>query len=398
MIETYLSPQNRAFRDEVRAFIRTHLPADLALRQRSREQLSKEDITRWHQILHAHGWGAPSWPVEYGGTGWNPLQCYIFEDECAMADAPPLSPFGLSMVGPVIYTFGSAAQKARFLPPIVAMTEHWCQGYSEPGAGSDLAALSTRAELDGAHYVVNGSKIWTSEAHGADWIFCLVRTDGKAKQQRGISFLLIDMKTPGITVRPIITINGGHFLNEVFFDAVRVPRENLIGEENAGWTYAKFLLGHERTAIADVSRTKRRMQLLREIATTTQRAGQPLIADPHFAYRLAGAQIELDALELTNLRLLFEHANGVDQMATASMLKLRGSEVLQLVTELTIEALGPIAMAYETADDGYTHTTPDAPDIAQGRMDAYLFRRAATIYGGTSETQRNILAKLILQS
>jgi alkylation response protein AidB-like acyl-CoA dehydrogenase len=394
ILDAYLAPRDRAFREEVRAFLREHLPPRLARQQRSHSHLPREDVVAWHQILNRHGWGAPSWPREYGGTDWTPLQRYLFEDECALADAPALSLFGISMVGPVIYTFGTAAQKERFLPPIVAMTEHWCQGYSEPGAGSDLAGLRTRAEADGDDYVVTGSKIWTSDAHKADWMFCLVRTDAHAKQQKGISFLLIDMRTPGITVRPIISIDGGHTLNEVFFDNVRVPRENLVGEENSGWTYAKFLLGHERSATPEISRTKRRMVLLREIAATMQSGGRPLAQDPHFALRLAGAQVELDALELTNLRLLLGEEGGGDVMASASMMKLRGSEVMQLVTELTLDALGPGAMPYEEAGDGSSQT-PGAPDCALGRVEDYLLRRAATIYAGSSETQRNILAKLI---
>ena len=394
MIDAYLSPADRAFRQEVRAFLREHLPSRLARQQRSHSHLPKEDVVAWHQILHRHGWGAPSWPKAYGGTGWTPVQRFIFEDECALADAPLLSMFGINMVGPVIYTFGTEAQKQRFLPSIVAMTEHWCQGYSEPGAGSDLAGLRTRAELDGDHYVVNGSKIWTSDAHKADWMFCLVRTDPQAKQQRGISFLLIDMKTPGITVRPIISIDGGHTLNEVFLDNVRVPCANLVGEENKGWTYAKFLLGHERSATPEVSRTKRRMVLLRELAATQQSNGRPLAEDAHFAMRLAGAQVELDALELTNLRLLLDDAYEGDGMAAASMMKLRGSEVMQLVTELTLDAMGPGVMPYEAAGDGSSQT-PGAPDAALGRVEDYFLRRAATIYAGSSETQRNILAKLV---
>jgi alkylation response protein AidB-like acyl-CoA dehydrogenase len=394
MIDAYLSPDDRAFRQEVKSFLREHLPRRLARQQRSHSHLPKEDVVAWHQILHRHGWGAPSWPKAHGGTGWTPVQRFIFEDECALADAPLLSMFGINMVGPVIYTFGTEAQKQRFLPSIVAMTEHWCQGYSEPGAGSDLAGLRTRAELDGDHYVVNGSKIWTSDAHKADWMFCLVRTDPQAKQQRGISFLLIDMTTPGITVRPIISIDGGHTLNEVFFDGVRVPCANLVGEENKGWTYAKFLLGHERSATPEVSRTKRRMVLLRELAATQQCNGRPLADEAHFALRLAGAQVELDALELTNLRLLLDDAYEGDGMAAASMMKLRGSEVMQLVTELTLDAMGPGVMPYEAAGDGSSQT-PGAPDAALGRVEDYFLRRAATIYAGSSETQRNILAKLV---
>ena len=393
MIDPYLLPADRAFRQEVREFLRVNLPPELARTQRRSPHLPKSAEIAWHAILHAHGWGAPSWPKEYGGTGWSLMQRYIFEDECAKVDAPLLPPFGLSMVGPVIYTFGTPEQKQRFLPPILAMTEHWCQGYSEPGAGSDLAGVKTRAEPDGDDYIVNGSKIWTTDAHKADWIFCLVRTDANARQQQGISFLLIDMKTPGVTVRPIITIDDAHTVNEVFLDDVRVPQANRIGDENKGWTYAKFLLGHERSLTPEVCRSKRRMTLLREIAATTQSNGKPLSEDPHFALRIAGAQIELDALELTNLRLLLDEQREGDLMASASMLKLRGSEVGQLLTELTVEALGPSGMPYDIAADG-TPQTVGAPDYALGRVGDYFYRRAVTIFAGSSETQRNILAKL----
>ena len=392
-MEHYLSAEELAFRDEVRAFIKANLPPELAQKARRQSHIAKADVVAWHKILHRRGWSAPSWPREHGGPGWTPVQRFIFEDECAAADAPPLSPFGVSMVGPVLYTYGTEAQKARYLPDIVSMDTHWCQGYSEPGAGSDLASLRTRADSDGDAYLVNGSKIWTSDAHKADMMFCLVRTDPEAKQQRGISFLLIDMKTPGITVRPLISIDGGHTLNEVFFDNVRVSKENLVGEEHKGWTYAKFLLGHERVMSADVAGSKRRLSMLKTIARQEQLDGAPLIEDPGFAGRLATAEIEVMALELPNLRLLVR-GEAADQMAAASMMKLRGSEVMQKLTELTVDALGYAGLPYSPRADG-SHQSDGAPDYADGRIEDYLFRRAATIYAGSSETQRNILAKSI---
>jgi len=393
-MEQYLTEQERDFRDEVRSFIRDNLPRELAAKARLQSHIAKADVVAWHKILHRRGWSAPSWPREFGGPGWTPMQRYIFEDECAAADAPPLSFFGVSMIGPVLYTYGTEAQKTRYLPGIVSMDEHWCQGYSEPGSGSDLASLRTRAESDGDFYVVNGSKIWTSDAHKADMMFCLVRTDTEARQQRGISFILIDMKTPGLSVRPLVSIDGGHTLNEVFFDNVRVPKANLVGEENSGWTYAKFLLGHERATSAEVARSKRRLSMLKTIAREERgEDGAALIEDPVFASRLAALEIEMLALEMTNVRLLVR-GEADDAMAAASMMKLRGSEVMQKLTELTVDALGFVGMPYAGRDDG-SHQSPGAPAYADGRIEDYLFRRAATIYAGSSETQRNILAKTI---
>lgn len=385
---------DRDFRREVREFLRENLSEFLAAKVRQQQHLPKEDVVAWHRILHGRGWSAPAWPKEYGGPGWTPMQCHIFEEECAAADAPPLAPFGISMVGPVLYTYGTPQQKAYYLPRILSMEDWWCQGYSEPGAGSDLASLRTRAERDGDYYIVNGSKIWTSEAHHANLMFCLVRTDSTAKAQRGISFLLIDMATPGITVRPIISIDGGHTLNEVFLENVRVPVVNRIGEENGGWECAKFLLGHERSAIADVARSKRRLRRLKEIAGAEHMNGAPLLDCPVFGSRVAAAEIDLLALECTNLLLLLSDSAGGASPTAASMMKLRGSEVLQAISELCCDALGYTAMSYEPRAGG-SHQPVDAPDYALGRVEDYLFRRAATIYGGSSETQRNILAKLI---
>jgi alkylation response protein AidB-like acyl-CoA dehydrogenase len=274
------TPQERAFRDEVRAFIRDNLPAAIAEKNRRNIHLDKQDYVTWHRILHKQGWGAPNWPQEYGGPGWSPVQRYIFDEETAAADAPALAPFGIAMVGPVIYTFGSEAQKKHYLPRILSMEDWWCQGYSEPGSGSDLASLRTKAESDGDHYIVTGHKIWTTQAHFANMMFCLVRTDPQAKPQEGISFLLIDMTSPGIQVKPIISIDEGHSVNEVFLDNVRVPKANLIGKEGKGWTYAKFLLGNERTGIAEVARSKQRLKRLKEIARAEQAFGAPLLREP----------------------------------------------------------------------------------------------------------------------
>jgi alkylation response protein AidB-like acyl-CoA dehydrogenase len=387
--------EERAFREEVRDFIRDSLPSALAEKTRRMTHLGREDFVTWHRILNQRGWGAPGWPKEYGGPGWTPIQRYIFDEECAAADAPPLLPFGIAMVGPVIYTFGTEEQKKRYLPRILNMDDWWCQGYSEPGSGSDLASLRTKAESDGDHYVVNGHKIWTTQAHYANMMFCLVRTDPNAKPQEGISFLLIDMNTPGITVRPIISIDEGHGVNEVFLDNVRVPKTNLIGKEGKGWTYAKFLLGNERTTIAEVSTSKQRLRRLKEIARAEQAYGAPLIEEAGFRAKLAAVEIELMALEYTNLRVLAAETAGKGVGPEASMLKIRGSEIQQTITELACEALGYYANPYEHRPDG-SNQPPVGPDYAQGRMEAFLYNRATTIYGGSNEIQRNIIAKMVL--
>ena len=299
-----------AFRDQVAEFLRTHLPDDIReTTRRNPSYVDPEMMVRWQKILFEQGWIAPAWPVEYGGTGWSLVQRHLWDEEYQAADCPRLSPFGLTMVGPVIYTFGSERQKERYLPRILASDDLWCQGYSERGAGSDLASLQTRAVRDGGDYVVNGHKIWTSHAHHADWMFCLTRTSSEGKRQEGISFLLIPMSTPGITVRPIVSIDKNHYLNEIFFDDVRVPAENRIGDENKGWTYAKFLLGHERTGIAGVSKFKRKVELLREVALQERDAGSTLIEDDAFARRLAEIECRLTALEFTQLRLLARDSN-----------------------------------------------------------------------------------------
>lgn len=385
----------RAFREDVRSFIRDNLPPALAEKARRQIHLSKDDFVAWHRILARRGWSAPLWPKEHGGPGWTPVQRYIFDEECAAADAPPLVPFGHAMVGPVIYTFGTDEQKKTYLPRILSMEDWWCQGYSEPGSGSDLASLRTRAESDGDHYIVNGHKIWTTQAHHANMMFCLVRTDFEAKAQEGISFLLIDMTVPGVTVRPIISIDEGHSVNEVFLDNVRVPKANLVGKEGKGWTYAKFLLGNERTGIAEVATSKQRLKRLKDIARAEQSHGAPLLQDEAFRSKVAAIEIDLLALEYTNLRVLAAENAGKGVGPEASMLKIRGSEIQQTITELACEALGYYAAPYEHRPDG-SNQPPVGPDYAQGRMESYLYYRATTIYGGSNEIQRNIIAKMVL--
>ncbi|MGB3809610.1 MAG: acyl-CoA dehydrogenase family protein, partial [Parvibaculum sp.] len=319
------SPEDLAFRDEVRTFIADNYPKDLKSR-RTRGEMTKDDILKWHRILHKKGWVVPHWPTQYGGTGWSITQRYIWNEENARAETQPLLPFGLAMVGPVIFNYGNEEQKKRFLPGILSGDDWWCQGYSEPGAGSDLAGLKTRAVRDGDHYVVNGHKIWTTLAQYADWMFCLVRTDPTSKPQEGISFLLIDMKTPGITVRPIITMDGAHEVNEVFLEDVKVPVDNLIGEENKGWTYAKFLLGNERSGIAGVARSKKAIEKLKSIATAELMDGEPLIKTDEFARKVAELEIDLSALEVTELRTLAAESKGRGPGPEASILKIKGTE------------------------------------------------------------------------
>ena len=387
------SPEEEAFRAEVRSFIEEHLPSHLRGRIR-RDLGTKEDYLAWHRELYKKGWVAPNWPKEHGGTGWTVTQRYIFNEECARAETPPILPFGVSMVAPVIYTFGNAAQKKNFLPRILSGEDWWCQGYSEPGAGSDLANLKARAVRDGENYIVNGQKTWTTLAQFADWIFCLVRTDPNVKPQEGITFLLIDMKSPGITVKPIIVLDGVREVNEVFFDDVRVPVDNRVGEENQGWTYAKFLLLHERSGIAGVARSKKAIERLREIAAAEQVDGTPLIATDEFARKVAEAEIELTALEYTELRTLAAEAKGRPPGPESSILKIKGTEIQQRITELTLEAVG----YYGYPDPGAFGENEYAvgPENAVGAAGVYFNMRKASIYGGSNEIQRNIVAKAVL--
>ena len=391
------SPQDLAFRDEVRVFIEQNYPAEVRAKQDAGEELGREDYLAWHRILGKKGgWSTPSWPVEYGGPGWTPIQKFIFAEELARAGAVPILPFGVNMVAPVIMAFGTPEQKARFLPPTMLGEIWWCQGYSEPGAGSDLAGLSTRAVRDGDHYVVNGQKTWTTLAQHADWGFFLVRTDPAAKKQEGISFLVLDMKSPGVTVRPIITLDGAHEVNEVWLEDVRVPVEQRIFEENKGWTCAKFLLAHERTGIAGVARSKRALDQLHEIAAEETADGRPLEDDVFFARKMAELEIELMALEYTELRGLAREAEGKGPGPESSLLKIKGTEIQQRATELAMEAAGRYATPHllHTAANG--NQPPVGPKSARGVADAYFNMRKTSIYGGSNEIQRNIIAKAVL--
>ncbi|TFV95044.1 pimeloyl-CoA dehydrogenase large subunit [Oxalobacteraceae bacterium OM1] len=391
------TPADLAFRDEVRDFVANHLPADIRHKVLNGLILTSSDYVRWQKILHEKGWGGASWKKEFGGPGWTPVQQYIFEEECAAAGAPRAIPFGLKMVAPVIMQFGSPVQQERFLPKILSADEWWCQGYSEPGAGSDLASLKTRAVREGDHYVVNGQKTWTTQGQYADWIFCLVRTDPEVKPQQGISFLLIDMKTPGITVRPIITMDGAHEVNEVWFEDVKVPIENLVGEENKGWTYAKFLLGHERTNIAGIGIAKRELARLKRIAALEQKHGKPLIKDPYFAARIAQIEIDLTALEITNLRVLSAEAERRAPGPEASILKIKGTEIQQAITEALVQAVGPYALPLRrTAMEAGYQGDPVGPFYATPLVANYLNMRKLSIYGGSNEIQKNIISQMIL--
>jgi len=379
--------EENAFRDEVRAFLKAHLPSEISTRiGRGDDSQIAQDIPRWQSILHKHGWGAPAWPKAFGGTGWTTTQQYIFETECALADAPIQLPFGLKMVAPVMMRYGNAEQHARFLPRILSGEDWWCQGYSEPGSGSDLASLKTRAVRDGDDYIVDGQKVWNTLGQFADWIFCLVRTDSSAKSQQGISFLLIDMKSPGIKVQPTRLLDGTHEVNEIWFDNVRVPVANRIGEENDGWTYAKFLLGHERTNIAGIGGSKRELQRLKQMAAARQLDGKPLLEDSMIASRIAQVEIDLTALEITNLRVIFDAEQKKAPGPQASMLKIRGTEIRQRIAELQVDVLGADALAF----DG------DSDDVPRAMAD-YLNLRKLSIFGGSNEIQRNIIAQMILR-
>ncbi|MGZ8316023.1 MAG: acyl-CoA dehydrogenase family protein [Telluria sp.] len=387
--------EDLAFRDAARAFLEANLPPELQHKVRKHLRLSKEDYVRWHKILATQGWVAPGWPTEFGGPGWTPVQRHIWDEECARAGTPPVLPFGVNMVAPVIMAFGNDAQKAHYLPRILSCEDWWCQGYSEPGAGSDLASLKTTAVRDGDHYIVNGQKTWTTLAQHADMIFCLVRTDTTVRKQEGISFLLIDMHAPGVTVRPIIMLDEDHEVNEVFFDNVRVPAENLIGQENKGWTYAKYLLGHERTGIAAVGRSKRDLAALKKLAAAQQKNGKPLLADPLFSAKVATLEIELMALEMTVLRVLAQanKAPGPE----ASVLKVRGTDIQQTLSELMVEAVGPLALPFDPAYlEGETEHCVSGDDDAAPLASHYFNFRKTSIYGGSNEIQRNIITQMIL--
>lgn len=360
-----------AFRAEVRDFLEKNLPADIQQKVRSHAEIGKADTVRWQQILHQRGWGASMWPKQAGGTGWNATQRYIFEEECVHACAPAQLPFGLVMVGPVIMAFGSPEQQRTFLPKILSGEDWWCQGYSEPGSGSDLASLRTRAERDGDHYVVNGQKTWTTLAQHADWIFCLVRTSNDERPQNGISFLLINMHSPGITVRPIIMLDGGHEINDVFFDNVRVPVGNLVGEENKGWSYAKFLLVHERTGLALVPQGKRLLAELKALAAEAMKT------DHRLRDRVARLEIELAVHEMTMLRVVSASGSKRGPGAEAAILKIRGTEIFQNITETILQVAGGACVA---------------PAVAN----RYFNMRKLSIFGGSNEIQKNIIAQMVL--
>lgn len=392
------TPAELEFRDEVRAFLSAAVPEDIAAKVRLGKHLEKEDHLRWQGVLARRGWYAANWPVEQGGTGWNVVQRHIFEEECAAFGAPRLISFGVNMVAPVIMKFGSEAQKAYYLPRILSGEDWWCQGYSEPGAGSDLASLKTRAVLEGDHYVVNGQKTWTTLGQHANMIFCLVRTDPQAQQQRGISFLLIDMTTPGITVRPIITLDGDHEVNEVFFDNVRVPAVNLVGEENKGWTCAKFLLTHERTGQAGIAQSKAALAQLKWVASQELRNGLPLLEDPLLRVQIAEVEMQLMAIEMSTLRILVAVQGGGVPGAQSSILKIKGSEIRQAISNLMRKVLGVHALPFAEEELNYAfpgellHTDYSAAPAGQ-----YFNLRKLSIYGGSNEIQKNIIAKMILE-
>ena len=392
------SAADHAFRAEVRRFLQDRLPRDMAARTFSGfTPPPKQDLADWNRILFEKGWAAPHWPVEYGGTGWSPLQQHLFEEECHLAYAPDLSWQGLRLLAPVLYTFGSERQKKKHLPAILRGDMFWAQGFSEPNAGSDLVSLKTRAVRNGDHYIVNGQKTWSSEGHYADWGFFLVRTEPTEKPQRGISFLLIDLRTPGVTVRPITMINGAHYVNEIFLDNVVVPLENLVGDEGKGWNYTKFLLENERTSSAFIYFSKRELQRAKLIAGAETLDGKPLIEWPEFARKIAAVEVDILALEWSVLRLLANEKNPYDATAVASALKIRGSELQQRVTELQTDLIGARAMRDMRSADVLAKTDGGHcgwPSYIAGRMSTTMHTRAVTIYGGSKEIQKNIIAKL----
>ncbi|MEZ5791933.1 MAG: acyl-CoA dehydrogenase family protein [Nitratireductor sp.] len=388
------SDSEKAFREEVREFLARKLPERLSNKVKLGKRLTKQDMEEWHAALNSNGWLAPNWPREWGGAGWSAVQNHIYDEEAWAAGAPRVIPFGINMLAPVLIKFGSEAQKQHYLPRILDGTDWWCQGYSEPGAGSDLASLKTRAERQGDHYIVNGQKTWTTLGHYADWIFCLVRTSSEGKPQEGISFLLIDMKTPGITVRPIILLDGEHEVNEVFFDNVKVPVGNLVGEENKGWTYAKYLLTHERTGTANIGNSNAALSQLKEIANRSMKGGKPLAKDPYFAARIANVEIDLEALKTTNLRILVEADSGAAPGPESSMLKIKGTVIRQEINDLARRALGPMALPFvsEAMDDGYNEPSI-GPDDANALASDYFNNRKLSIFAGSNEIQRGIISK-----
>ncbi|MEN5254820.1 acyl-CoA dehydrogenase family protein [Pseudomonas protegens] len=388
------TPQEEAFRNQVQAFLAEHLPSELSDKVANGERLSKADMEHWHSTLNTRGWLANHWPEAFGGPGWSAVEKFIFELECGLANAPRIVPFGVNMLGPVLIKYGTPQQQDYWLPRILDGRHWWCQGYSEPGAGSDLAAVKTTAVRDGDHYVVNGQKTWTTLGQHANMIFCLVRTDREAKPQEGISFLLIDMASPGVEVRPIITLEGDHEINEVFFTDVRVPVANLVGEENKGWTCAKYLLTYERTNIAGVGLSMAALQRLKRVAAQRTRNGRPLLEDPQFASRLARVEIDLENMKTTNLRVIAAVAGGGAPGAESSMLKICGTEIRQELTALLRRAMGPAARVM--LDEGDTGAMDLGPAFASSAAAQYFNNRKLSIFGGSNEIQKNIISKMIL--
>ena len=395
------TPEEQAFRAEVQQFLREQLPEALAAKVKAGQRLSREDQSDWHARLNARGWYANHWPEEHGGPGWTPVQKFIFDHECALAGGPRIVPFGVNMLGPVLIKYGNEAQKSHWLPRILSGEDWWCQGYSEPGAGSDLASVKTTAvrgvDAQGDHYIVNGQKTWTTQGQHANMIFCLVRTDRDVRPQAGISFLLIDMNTPGVEMRPIRTLDGDREVNEVFFTDVRVPAENLVGEENKGWTYAKYLLTYERTGIAGVGFSVAGFEKLKAIASRAQRNGKPLDQAPQFAARMAAVEIDLENMKTTNLRVIAAVAGGGVPGAESSMLKIRGTEIRQEILSLIRRAMGPYALPFiEEAQYSDYAGEPVGPKEAATAAANYFNYRKLSIFGGSNEIQKNIISKMIL--
>jgi len=387
-----------AFRSAVRAFFATALPADIRRKSELGQRISKEEMLRWVRILHDKGWATPAWAPEWGGTGWDPVRQYIFKEELHMAPAPEPISFNMNMIGPTLIAFGTEEQKRHFLPRIARMDYWFCQGFSEPGAGSDLASLRTTAVRDGDHYVLDGQKLWTSTAHHADWCFVLARTDPSARKQQGITYLLMDMKSPGITIRPIVTIDGHHETNEMFLDQVRVPVANRVGEENKGWDYAKYLLGHERSGIARVGVSKMRVRRAKQLATRVMQHGRPLIDDQRFRERVAEIEVELKALEITQMRLIAEITRQHDGKPDpkSSILKMKGSQLQQASAELLLEVAGYSALEFDPGFVSGLCTHTDGDDWALALAPNHYWARHVSIVGGSNEIQRNILAKTVL--
>ena len=396
-MDLQFTPQEEAFRAQVQAFLQDKLSPELARKVKNGQILNKQDLESWHTTLNTQGWLANHWPEQYGGPGWGAVEKFIFEHECALAGAPRIVPFGVNMLGPVLIKYASEQQKSYWLPRILSGQDWWCQGYSEPGSGSDLASVKTTAVRDGDHYIVNGQKTWTTLGQHANMIFCLVRTNKDVKAQAGISFLLVDMNTPGVTVRPIITLDGEHEVNEVFFTDVKVPVENLVGEENKGWTYAKYLLTYERTNIAGVGFSVAALEKLKVAADRMHYNGKPLSQDPLFAARMARVEIDLENMKTTNLRVIAAVAGGGVPGAESSMLKIKGTEIRQEILSLTRRAMGPYAVPFVEAamHDGYSEA-PIGPEEATAAAAAYFNYRKLSIFGGSNEIQKNIISKMIL--